>query len=162
MRYMVTGDGNRHFEVINEQNAPVGALDYQTWLPNRARMTTFGGIVYDIAPTGFWQMTMAVTRDDVPFAELKRTPAVGMEVRLATGVVYTFRRKNLWQGYYSLENEVQEEMATIYRTFNWRKFNFDYDIETFMPATDLQTDQLLPMLIVYCMRSMNVQHYGIF
>ena len=162
MRYTVTGEGTRHFEVINEMNAPVGTRDYQTWRPNRARMTTFDGLVYDIAPVGFWQMSMAVTRDDVPYAELKRTPAVGIKVRLATSAMYTFRRKSLWQGSYSLENEAQEELATIFSTFNWRKFSFDYDIETFAPTVDQQTAQLLPMLLVYCMRSLNVQRSGLF
>ncbi len=161
MHYTALGNGTRHFEVVNDQNAIVGSLEYKVWLPNRARITTLNNLEFDAVPFGFWQNSMAVMRDGVTYAELKRTMSMSMEVQLANRQ-FTVKRKNFWQGSYKLENETGEEMAEISGSFKWRKFSFDYDIDTYISTGDPLADELLPMLLVYCMRALNAQHSGVF
>lgn len=153
MQYTVNSEGNRHFEVFNEQNDLLGTMDFAAWRHNRGEITTVNHLTYNIAPTGFWQTTIAITRHDMPFAEIKAKLGARMQLNFANeNRTYSFRKKGFWSSNYMVVDEDDHEIAFMEVSYNWRKWKFDYNIEVHANMLNKEANLILPMLMICCAR----------
>ena len=148
-----TGSGsNRHIEVMNEREEPVGSMDYPGWFPSKARITTKEHYVYELAPVGFWQTTIAIKKDGIPYAELKRHWFNSITISFENGKPYAFRRKGIFSGNYILVDDEQREMARIGTKYKWSTWRFEYEIDVHENNLDKDVNAVLPFLLIYYTR----------
>ena len=153
MHFTVTSRGNRHFEVFNEQNDSIGTIGLSTWRPNKGQITTAAGVTYNIAPTGFWQTTIAITKNDFPFAEIKAGWSPGLRLSFATeSRTYVFKKKGFWNTDYAVYDEDGHEIAFVAVEYKWSTWSFNYEIDVHGSMADKETNMILPLLITYCAR----------
>lgn len=152
MHYTATVQGNRRFEVFGEANELAGTMECNFWRPAKV-VITIGDAVYHIAPTGFWQNTMVVTRNDSTFAEIKFSMSKGLKINFSTAATtYFFKYKGFWHTRYAVWDEYGQETGLIEPHFNWRALKYSYNITVHAHMLDKEAAQLLPILMLYCLR----------
>lgn len=157
-QYIITTSAYRRYEVAGDYNRFVGQLDYPSWLSNNAQVVTKDGIRYDISITGFWRRQMLITKDGVPFAEMRYTWRRSIEIVFNSGGSLLFKRKSIWNHTYALLGSSDQEVASAEVSFNWRKFNFDYTVHISDNSLGKEINLLLPFLLIYCIRSMRARN----
>lgn len=159
MHYTVTSQGNRQFEVFSEDNDSLGVMNFSPWrFFNKGEITTVNHLIYKIAPKGFWQTTLAITKQDMPFAEIKLKLGMRMVLSFANeNRVYYFKKKGFWNSNYILTDEDDHEIAFIEVSYNWRKWKFDYSIDVHANMLDKEANLLLPLILVLCARNMRMR-----
>ncbi|HEY9176769.1 MAG TPA: hypothetical protein VIN07_03720 [Flavipsychrobacter sp.] len=152
MHYTATVQGNRRFEVFGETNELAGTMECNFWRPAKA-VIAIGDTVYHIAPSGFWQTTMIVTRHNSPFAEIKFSMSKGLKINFSTAATtYFFKYKGFWHTRYAVWDEYGQETGIIEPHFNWKALKYSYDMEIHAHTLDKEAAQLLPLLMLYCLR----------
>jgi len=162
MHYTITNHGNRHFEIFDERGTSLGTLDYKAWWPNKAQITTISDLQYDIAPTGFWQTQIAIVKSDMMIAEIKPTWGMGLSLTFANQAhSYVFKKKVFWNNDYVLLDESGNEVARVYAEFQWRTWNFHYEIDVQPNILDKEINFMLPFLLIYSSRYMRMRHAAV-
>ncbi len=153
MHYTVTSQGSRYFEVYNEQNDSMGTLTLNTWWHSKGEINAVSGITYKIAPKGFWQTTFTITKNDMPFGEIKVTFGGRLRITFANeNRTYTLKRKNLWKSELALYDLEDRETALVAVSYNWRKWKTDYAIDVHHNLLNKETNMVLPLILVFCAR----------
>lgn len=157
MQYTVNSSDDRHFEVSDEQRQLLGRLDYTSFLPGRARITTGDNNIYDITPDGFWQTTKAITRNGEPYAEVKPNPGNGLILSWENGPSLFFKKKSFWSNDgYLLTDEDDQELASVRGDFRWSEMTFGYTLELADSASP-EARAILPLLLIYCIKEMRLR-----
>ena len=119
--------------------------------PYQATITMADNNVFQLSRAGFWLMVVTVTKNDMPFGEIKPVLGQGLAITFGNSLhPYRFKRKSIWQNTYALLDQNGYEVAVIYANYVWRKWAFEYEIEMInsLPEADL----LVPLLMAYCAR----------
>lgn len=153
MHYSATSTGYRFFEVFNDLNDSLGTIQYKTWQPNQAQATTANRVMYSIAPTGFWRTTITVYKENIPFAEIKPVLGKGLKITFASSAVpFLIKSRTFFSTDLIMIDESDQKLATVLSRFKWRKFRYDYEIEVYPNMLDTETNVILPLILVYCAR----------
>lgn len=153
MHFSAISTGYRFFELFNDLNDSLGTIQYKTWQPNQAQATTANGIVYTIAPTGFWRTTVTVYKENIPIAEIKPVLGKGLKVTFASSAIpFSIKNRTLFSTDLVVVDESYQKLAMIISRFKWRKFRNDYEIEILPNMLDTETNVILPLILVYCAR----------
>lgn len=161
MHYTVTSRGNRHFEVANEKHETIGSLDYTTWAPNKAQIVIKNSDIYDLGPTGLLNRAKRITKNGVPYAEIKPDWRRSLLISFEDGKTYKFKRKSLWTSNYILVNEEETEIAMIHVNFKWNNLKFHYKIDVHGEVANRETDLVLPFILLYCTKYMRTRHAAV-
>lgn len=158
MRYTTTAQGNRHTEVLNEQQQVIGQIDYLGWGPQRARLTTRDGVIYEVCPKGFWATTRIVLKNDLPYAEVKPNMGKGLYINFENGTTLSLKKKNWWgiASYILIDNEGQQ-IATIETAFSWKGMGYICDMDIIIPLQQREDMTVFPLLLAYCTRYLRVR-----
>jgi hypothetical protein len=152
MHYTANSQAGRRFEVYNDANTPAGTMECNFWWPAKA-VITIGDTVYRVAPAGFWQSTMQVTRNDSTIAEIKFSISKGLRIHFSTAATpYFFRHKGFWHTRYAIWDEYGQEIGVIEPHFHWKGLKYSYDINVHAHTLDKENGRLLPLLMLYCLR----------
>ena len=151
MRYTVKNSSHRHIEVFNENDDLAGAIDYAAWRPTKAEITLPNDVKYQTAATGFWQTTIAITRDGLSFAEIKPDWSFGLRITLPDHAQpFIFKKKSFWSSDYILVDVEGNEIALVKVDFKWSGWGFDYQAEVYPNMLDKELNMILPVLMIYC------------
>jgi hypothetical protein len=162
MHYSVDNEGNRYFEVKDDQQQPVGTLEYQGISISKASITISTGGVYDVDAADFWLMTKQITRNGELYAELRARMGKGITLTFRNGHVCHFFKKSFWNtGEFTVLNEAEEEIAELHVDFEWRSFSFKYEIDIFAGLGDAEMNHALPMILLYCARFLRTHHAAV-
>ncbi len=160
MHYTVTTQGHRRFDVYDDAGRLVGTMAQNTWRPLRAEITV-GDTIYRAAPTGFWQTTMVITRNDSPFAEIKFSMRTGLKINFTSeGSPYYFRYKGFWHTTYTVKDDYGNEIGLLQTHFNWKRWKYDYEIKVHPNNLAAEANHVLPLLMMYCLRYTRVLQSG--
>lgn len=160
MHYTVNSKSYRLYEVYDDAGRLAGTISQNTWRPLRAEII-IGDTVYHAAPTGFWQTTMAITRNESRFAEVTFSMRSGLKINFATaGSPYYFRHKGFWHSTYMVKDDYGNEIALLHTHFNWKRLKYSYEIEVHANNLDSEANQVLPLLMMYCLRYTRVLQSG--
>jgi hypothetical protein len=158
MQYTTTIQGNRHIEVLDERQLAIGTIDISGWTPQKARIATSNGIIYDISPKGFWAMSKSVLKNDMPYAELKPNMTNGIYINYENGPSLLIKKKN-WcsiSSYVVVDNEAQQ-VATIETIFSWKGMGYNSDIDIAIPMPQRDDNHVLPLLLAYGARILRIR-----
>ncbi len=161
MKYLASGTGNRHFEIVDERQKAAGTLDYTTWFPNKAKVTTGDGNIYEMAPQGFWRTTIGMTKNGLPFAALKAKMGSQIVLSFEQGITLLFKRKSLWNSNYVVVDSQEQEVAFIQPDFKWKNLSFNYEIDIYANNLDRDINAILPLVLVYCNKYIRMRHSAV-
>lgn len=153
MRYTVVSGNNRNFEVLDERGQVKGSYTIDAWKPRKIHVTTMNGDVFDIKTAGFWQSSQIISRNGIPYAELKYRAFKGYKLSIEDSQPMRFKAKSIWTlSHYVLVNEAGSELASISSKYSWKRFSFLYDIEINDQAFGNETSDNLAFIMIYCAR----------
>lgn len=159
MHYAVTStSGGRHLEVSNDRQMPFGTMEYGAWSSSgEADVVVDDGTLYNMTPTGFWNMDVAVTKNGLPYANLKYTIRGIIILTFENGQTFFFKKKSFWGVEYILANSEEQELGTVISEFKWSSWGFTYAIDVHTGIGDRDTNLLLPFLMIYCTKYMRIR-----
>ena len=158
MKYNITSTGGGNYQLTDEQDDCLGTMWHPAMRPYQATIKLADGSVFQLSRAGFWQMNIAVTKNDIPFAEIKPVLGQGLAITFSNGIYpYRFRRKSVWQNTYALLDPNEYEVALVYSNYLWKKWTFEYEIEITTPLHDMELNLLIPLLLAYCARYMRLR-----
>lgn len=159
MHYTVKNNNHRHIEVYNDHDDMVGTIDYGAWRPVKAEITLPHDIKYQVAAVGFWQTTIAITRNEISFAEIKPNWGFGLKITLPNHAQpFILKKKSIWNSDYILVDAEGNEIAFVKVDFKWSAWTFDYQVDVHPNALDKETNAVLPMLMIYCARYIRTRY----
>jgi hypothetical protein len=156
MKYTANGQHNRHFELFDEQNNPLGRIDYTSWFSQTVDIK-LGDVTYVIKAANFWHTSLHVLKGDDVVAELKFNWAGNMIVKFE-GVSYMFK-PTFWHNRYTLFTEHEMGIITLVPDFKWAKMSFNYDIETDDNYTEGK-NALLILILMYCCNHIHTRSHA--
>lgn len=149
MRYTVTKTATG-YEIMEESGRSLGMLNIGFWTPGKATFAipTAG---YHIFSKDFWQSKKIVTRNDIPFAEIRPRAWRGLDINFEHRVKLSFGNKSIWRsGEYILTDDNGTIYATVHAHFTWRILGFTYHIDIHENMIDAELKMALPFLLMYC------------
>ena len=159
--YSITTSAYRRYEVTDEYNRFVGQLDYPSWLSHKAQVIMKDGVRYEITIAGFWRRQMMITKEGMPFAEMRYTWRSKIEIVFNRGESLLFKRKSIWNSTYVILGSSDQEVATLQIGFDWRKLSFSYTVDVSENLLDKETNLLLPFLMLYCSKNVRARNAAV-
>ncbi|MBS1779416.1 MAG: hypothetical protein JST70_08825 [Bacteroidetes bacterium] len=149
MNYTVTGDHNRHFTLLHNEDV-LGTLDYSGTFKVGVTLT-IGGDEYRLGPHDIWATSYHVVNGSDVIADLKLSWGGSHVIELG-GTKYRFSA-DFWNRIYTLYSSDEQQMAVMNSEFNWSSLSLLYKIETndYYPEAN---NVLLLLILIYCCNHM--------
>jgi hypothetical protein len=106
----------------------LGELAYKNLLSYKAEITLTNSDRYDIKSVGFFGTSIAVTKKEMGIADLKMNWKGQIVMTFQDEQEFVFKAKDVLHNKYVIENKEGEELIRFDPTFNWGKFNYNYEI----------------------------------
>lgn len=157
MHYTIINKTSRRFEILNDHQQLLGHLEYASWFFTKAQILTTDNNSYNIAPANFWGMRMTITKNGMPYAELKYG-FMGQVTLTLNGKPFLFKRKSIWRAseYALLSGE--QEIAKVLTTFKLKKMSYNYEVDVQDGVFSKEDSVLLPFLLLFCVKSLQRRH----
>jgi hypothetical protein len=157
--YIAAPKNYNNYTVTDELQNEIGTISYSGWRPSSARITAADHHIYDLNTVGFWQQTIEVLRDGIPYASMKLRVGMGMLVTLTfdNGQSFYFKRKEFWSGLQKVTNDEDLEVAVIDNYYRWKKWAFEYELDLKIRPSDPDMYVVLPLLLLYASRLIRIR-----
>jgi len=130
MRYTAIGHHNRHFELLDERQSPVGKLDYAKWFSTQAKIELPDGTVLDIVNKTLFHTSMHLMKGDEEMAQLRFNWKGQIVLTMTDGTEYLLKGAGFFNHKYHLHNSNDIELITLDPDFSFSKMSYNYDITT--------------------------------
>lgn len=132
---------------LTENGQLLGELVYKNMFFLKADIKLANSQVYEIKPVWFFGTSITVTQNGNDIASLVMNWRGQIVFTFKDGQEFILRLKGLFYNKYIIENKEKEKVIQLEPKFNWRRFNYNYDIT--YNITDDKKDTLLLLLGVY-------------
>ena len=113
---------------LTDNDLYLGELAYKSLFSYKAEITLTNSDHYDITPVGFFGTGIAVTKNETEVANLKMNWKGQIVITFQDEQEFIFKAKGVFHNKYVIENKEEAELIRFDPTFNWGKFNYNYDI----------------------------------
>jgi hypothetical protein len=141
---------SKEYILKSDDGAFLGNLVFENWMKSKASITTQFGDFFDIAAKGFWGTSIAVSKGDSDFAELKLSWKGHIVINLVNNeeeLDYILKLSSIWKSKYSLQNRSGNDLMMITAEFRWNG-NYDFKIEV-NPDFANDVDETLILMSAY-------------
>ncbi len=135
---------NKVFRLTDDESL-LGELTYKNLFSYQAEITLPDSGHYAIKALGFFGTSITVTKNEMEIANLKMNWKGHIVMSFQDGREFIFKAKGFLHNQYVLENQQGEEIIQFIPSFNWAKFNYNYEIT----STGKVQDILLVLLGTY-------------
>jgi hypothetical protein len=142
-----TSINRKHFQIF-ENGQQLGELVYEDLLYQKASIALTSNEQYKLAPAGFFDSKIIVTKNDTEIASLEMNWNGKIAITFTDGRKYLFKLDSFFDDKYSLQNDQEETLIQVDAKFDWRKFRYNYDL-SYDITNNAQNSYLLPLLAVY-------------
>jgi hypothetical protein len=122
---------------LTENDQFLGELAYKSLFSYKAEITLTGANHYDIRSVGFFGTSIAVTKNETEIANLKMNWKGQIVMTFQDEQEFVFKPKGVFNNKYVIENKEEEELIRFDPTFNWGKFNYNYEISYYKKPQDI-------------------------
>lgn len=159
MIYTAGSMNSRHLTVLNEQQEPVGRIDYNKWWNMyEAEIATRDNNVYYASRENFWLTSVNLTKNGVAYMEMKYNWGAKMVLAFENGRLLTFKKRSMWSiGNYILLDEYEQEMARVQSYLKLKLMNYSYEMDIYPNSLDKEANEVLPSILVYCTRYLHLR-----
>ncbi|MBX2887351.1 MAG: hypothetical protein KF829_01740 [Ferruginibacter sp.] len=150
-QYTVSSTNSHHFCLALDKRI-LGELNYKKWYSFNADIVLANNRKYNLESKGFWDTTIEL-HDGLKTLLSFRMGWEGIIIETFFGEeeqVFLLKLKGLFSNKFVLLNQDNEELMVAETIFNWRKLNFNYNIETPQNFDDSDKNSLLLLTVVHC------------
>ncbi len=134
---------------LTDKGQLLGEIIYENLFLLKATINITDAAAYKIKPVGFFNSSIAVTKDETNIANISLGWNGQIVIALQDGKEYMLKLNNIFSNKYILENKHKESLLQIESKFNWRLFQYTYDISYNVECQDKANDTLLVLLSIY-------------
>jgi hypothetical protein len=156
MQYTSLSRNGRHLDLMNEEQITIGTMDFGYFQYHTADIAVVDHNTYRIAPVSFWNLSMEIVKNGVPFGLISYNWGV-LDIKLENGRTLYFRRKSFWNNNYIVHDEQGNEVALLDTGFRWKDLSYFYAIDVYPNALDKETNLLLPFVLIYSTRYLRMR-----
>jgi hypothetical protein len=145
------------FEII-ENNEVNGTLTYKSMFKASADIQTVKDGNHSLKWFfAFWVAKFKITQNESETIKLKMNWKGNFFITIENGIEYKFVSKGFFKSRTFLENQENKELIEISQKYNWKRWNYDYEIE------DSETPQfdLLCLIAVYALNYQQQYQVGL-
>lgn len=132
---------NKSFQ-LTENGKLLGELIYENLFFHKAEIKLTNSELYEIKQVDFWGTRIAVTKSGIEIASLVMNWRGQIVITFLEGQEFILKLDGLFHSKYIIENKDGEKIMQLDPKFNWKKFNYNYDI-----LYDKKTEDILFVLI---------------
>ena len=146
----ITYTDNKEYVLKSDDDIFLGSLKFEGWTSSKAHFTTQYGEFYDIKTKGFWGTSIAVSKGNFDFAELKLSWKGHIVIDLVGNeedVDYILKLSSIWKSKYTLQNRNGSDLMMITAEFRWNGY-YDFKIEI-NPDFANDVDETLILMSAY-------------
>ena len=118
---------NKTFRLTDNEHL-LGELAYKSLFSYTAEIILTDSDHYDIKSVGFFGTSIAVTKNETEMGNLKMNWKGQIVMTFQDEQEFVFKAKGVFHNKYVIENKEEEELIRFDPTFNWGKFNYNYEI----------------------------------
>ncbi len=130
---------------LTDNGQQVGELIYENLFMLKAEIKLTNGELYEVKPVGFFGTSLSVTNNGAEIANLTMNWRGHIVFTFQDGQAFVLKAKGAFHNKYIIENKEEEKLLQFDPKFNWKKFNYNYDISYDKKPQDI----LLVLLGVY-------------
>lgn len=150
-KYTINSTNSKTF-ILSDENKEIGTLIQTNWFSTKFSFSIFDKN-YSINPIGFFKRNIEIRNEQTLFYTIKSGMfgklSIHKEGDSSDSVLY-FKRKSFLSNSYIVQNNSQEILAIITPHFVWKKFRYDFEINTMNELeSDLNKNMIL-FLTLYC------------
>ncbi len=134
---------------LTEDGRLIGSLNYENLFFVKAEIDIHGSETYSVKPVGFFGTSIAVTRQGTPVANLSLSWGGQIVIAFQGGPEFALKLDGFFSNRYVMQNGDKETLIQLESRFNWREFQYRYDIAYDITRGYDAKDPLLLMLGVY-------------
>ncbi len=134
---------------VTDNGVLLGEIIYENIQFITAEIKCTDSETYQIKPNGLFQSSISLTQNDVPIASLSLSWNGKIVITFQSGEEYVVLLNNIFSNKYILENKNKEKLMLLESKFNWRDFQYRYDITYNITDNTKPHDTLLLLLAVY-------------
>ena len=134
---------------LTSNGQPLGELIYENLFFFKAEIKLQNSEHYEIEPVGLFNTSINVTRNDVAIASLVMNWRGQIVFTFQDGQEFVLKLNGLFNDSYITENREGENLIQLEPKFNWREFNYNYEISYGVTYEKNPQDILLLLLGVY-------------
>jgi hypothetical protein len=142
-----TSVDQKHFQIF-ENGQQLGELVYEDLRYQKASIALTSNKQYQLAPVGFFDSKIVVTKNDTEIASLEMNWNGKIVITFTQDRKYVFKLDSFFNHKYILQNDQEETLVQLDAKFDWRKFRYHYDI-SYDITNNAQNEYLIPLLAVY-------------
>lgn len=134
---------------LTENGQQLGQLVYENLFFLNAEIKLASLDVYEIKPVGFFQTSINVTKNGIEIAKLVMNWRGEIVISYQDGQEFVLKLNKFFYGKYIIENKNKEKIIQLDPRFNWREFQYNFDIAYNITDENKSKDTLLLLLGVY-------------
>jgi hypothetical protein len=134
---------------LTENGQLLGELIYENLFFFKAVIKLSNSEFYKIEPAGFFGTSLTVKKNEDEIAKLVMNWRGQIVISYIDGREFVLKLHSFFSGKYIIENQNQENLIQLEAKFNWREFQYNYDISYNITNDGKSKDTLLLLLGVY-------------
>lgn len=146
---LTSSSGKGDFTLVKE-NQKIFELKYTNWFSSKAR-TALGEEMIEIRPQNIWCSKFDIFKQDLDQGDIIFNWKGNIIIRLMQeeGVEksYLLRAKGFWNQSFELTDEADHVILLFAPSMNWKKLNYNYDVQQISEEYD---EQRIHELLIYC------------
>jgi hypothetical protein len=130
---------------LTENGQQAGKLVYENLYYLKAEIELTNSERYEVKPTGIFGTSITVKKNGIEIANLKMNWRGQVVFSFQDGQEFILKATGVFHNKYIVENKNEEKLIQLDPTFNWSKFQYNYNIT----YNEKPQDMLLVLLGVY-------------
>jgi hypothetical protein len=143
---------------LTENGQQAGELIYENLFRMKAQIKLANSELYDVNPVSIFGTSITITKNGTEVANLKMNWSGQIVSCFQDGREFVLRGTGPFHSKYVLEDKNEEKLIQFDPDFNWRIFNYNYNITYEKPPQDI----LLVLLGVYASNYFIASMSGVF
>lgn len=134
---------------LTENGQQLGEIIYENLFFLKAEIHLGNAEKYKVAPVGFFGTSISVTQSETQIATLSLSWNGKIVISFQDGQEFSLKLNDIFSNKYILEDKNKETILQINSKFNWRQFQYTYDIAYDVKYQKKPKDVLLAILCIY-------------
>jgi hypothetical protein len=131
--------------LLSENGQQLGELIYENLLFLKAEIKLKNSALYEISPVGIFGTKINLTENGTEIANLKMNWRGQIVLAFNDGQEFILKSTGAFKQKFIIEDDAHEQIIQLDPQFNWRKFQYNYDITN----NKIPQNNLLILLGVY-------------
>jgi len=119
---------NKKTYMLTDEGQQLGELHYKSLFSYNAEIKLTNAETYEIKSVGFFKGSLSVRKNGSEIAKIKSNWKGQIVFTFPDGQDYIFKAKGVFSNKYTFEKKDGENLILIIPKFDWRKFNYRYNI----------------------------------